>query len=197
MPTLLFKYLFLAGLIGMETIRAPHRKRQRKEWRENRMAETRLRPVDFALDMLAFTGMEIIPLIYIFSSWLNFADYTLPVWIAWLGILPLCGSLWLLWRAHRDLGHNWSPTLQITQSHELITQGVYASIRHPIYAAIWLMSLAQLFMLHNWIAGPACLVLFLPVYVVRVPREEQMMLEHFGDAYRTYMNRTGRVIPHR
>jgi protein-S-isoprenylcysteine O-methyltransferase Ste14 len=50
-------------------------------------------------------------------------------------------------------------------------------------------------LLQNWIAGWASLVLFLPVYLLRVPREEQMMLDEFAEEYRTYMNRTGRVIP--
>jgi protein-S-isoprenylcysteine O-methyltransferase Ste14 len=100
-----------------------------------------------------------------------------------------------LWRAHADLGRNWTPTLQITESHRLVTGGVYRYLRHPIYAAIWLTGLAQVLMLANWIAGPACLVLFLPVYLVRVPREERMMLDHFGDEYRAYMGRTGGVIP--
>ena len=45
-----------------------------------------------------------------------------------------------------------------------------------------------LFLLANWIAGPACLV--------RVPREERMLLDHFGEAYRAYSTRTGRVVPH-
>ena len=33
------------------------------------------------------------------------------------------------------------------------------------------------------------------MYVLRVPSEEQMMLEQLGEAYRMYMNQTGRVIP--
>jgi hypothetical protein len=36
---------------------------------------------------------------------------------------------------------------------------------------------------------------FLPLYLVRVPREEQMMLDHSGDAYRAYCARTGRILP--
>ena len=36
---------------------------------------------------------------------------------------------------------------------------------------------------------------FLPLYLIRVPREEAMLLERFGDEYRDYMARTGRVFP--
>jgi protein-S-isoprenylcysteine O-methyltransferase Ste14 len=195
MPDHLFKYLFLIGLFVEEVIRFPHRRRQRQEWREKRMAETRTSPLDFALDMLAITGMELIPLVYVFTPWLDFADYALPAWLGWIGVIVLAGAIWLLWRAHADLGHNWTPTLQIKETHTLVTQGVYGSIRHPIYAAVWLTGLAQVLMLPNWLAGPACLLLFLPVYLVRVPREERMMLDHFGEAYRTYMQRTGGIIP--
>lgn len=192
----MFKYLFLAGLIAEEIIRFPHRRRQRQEWRARRLAETRTSLLDFALDMLAFAGMEIIPLIYILTPWLDFADYALPAWARWLGLPLMAGALWLLWHAHADLGRNWSPTLQIMESHALVTGGVYRHIRHPIYAAVWLMGLAQLLLLANWIAGPARLLLFLPVYLVRVPREERMMLDHFGNEYRAYMDRTGAIIPH-
>ena len=190
-----FKYLFLIGLIGQEVIRFPHRKRHRQEWREKRMAETRTRPFDVALDMLAFTGMELIPILYVFTPWLNFADYALPTWASWIGMAVLAGAVWLLWRAHADLGRNWSPTLQILEPHTLVTQGVYQYIRHPIYTAVWLTGLAQLSLLANRIAGPAGLLSFLPVYLVRVAREERMMLDHFGDEYRAYMNRTGTIMP--
>ena len=35
----------------------------------------------------------------------------------------------------------------------------------------------------------------LVILVARVPREEQMMLDQFGDEYREYMKRTGRFLP--
>ena len=66
---------------------------------------------------------------------------------------------------------------------------------HPMYASQWLWSVAQPLLLQNWIAGWSGLLLFLPLYLSRVPREEQMMLVQFGEAYRAYMRRTGRVIP--
>ena len=70
-----------------------------------------------------------------------------------------------------------------------------AGIRHPMYAAHWLWGLSQPLLLQNRIAGFAMLVSLLPLYLVRMPQEERMMLEHFGEEYRSYMGRTGRVVP--
>jgi len=73
--------------------------------------------------------------------------------------------------------------------------GVDELVRHPMRAAHLLWAVAQLLLLQNWIAGPAFLVASLPLYVVRIPREEEMMLEEFGEEYRRYAERTGRVVP--
>ena len=97
--------------------------------------------------------------------------------------------------AHRDLGANWSPSLEINSQQTLTTEGVYGVLRHPMYASQCLYSLAQALLLQNWIAGLAGLAAFVPMYLVRVPREEQMMLDHFGDAYRAYGERTGGILP--
>ena len=64
-----------------------------------------------------------------------------------------------------------------------------------MYAAHWLWESAQALLLQNWIAGPSLLLTLLPRYLVRVPLEEHMLLEQFGQAYSEYMSRTGRVIP--
>jgi hypothetical protein len=46
-----------------------------------------------------------------------------------------------------------------------------------MYASMWLWGIGQALVLQNWIAGWAGLVSFAPLYLLRVPREEQMMLE--------------------
>lgn len=190
----IFQILFMVGLVAAEVIRFPHRMRNKRE-RAQKQTHDRTRGRDFLLDLLAFTGMEIIPIMYVFTPIFDFANSGRPVWVGWAGVVVLGGMLWLLWKSHNDLGQNWSPTVEVTQKQSLVTRGVYGYIRHPIYAAMWLWGIAQALMLQNWIAGLATLVLFLPVYLVRVPREEQMMLDHFGEEYRTYMQHTGRIIP--
>ncbi len=195
MPDNLFKVLFMLGVILQETIRTPHRRRNARERRSKQLSQQRTRPLDFLLDLCAFAAMEILPFVYGLTPWLNSADYTVPFWAGWIGALILAVALWLLWRAQSDLGESWSPTLEIRKGHTLVTHGVYAYVRHPIYASLWLFALAQLLMLWNWIAGPAGLVAMALVYLIRVPREEQMMLDHFGEAYRTYQRQTGGVIP--
>ena len=136
-----------------------------------------------------------IPLIYVFTPWMDVADCHRPTWVGWIAAALFAVALWLLWRAHVDLGRNWSPTLQVMEQHALVTRGIYGTIRHPIYAAHWLWATGQALLLPNWIAGLAGLASFLPIYLYRIPREERMMLEHFGEAYRSYTDRTGRVIP--
>ena len=49
------------------------------------------------------------------------------------------------------------------------------------YTHMWLWGVAQTLLLQNRVAGFSSLVLFLPLYLLRVPREERMMVEEFGD----------------
>ena len=56
-------------------------------------------------------------------------------------------------------------------------------------------SSAQVLLLPNWIAGPAGFVGFGALFFGRVGREERMMINAFGEEYRSYMRRTARVVP--
>jgi protein-S-isoprenylcysteine O-methyltransferase Ste14 len=182
----LIGYLFyLFGVYG----------RSARRYRKLSLSQARSRPLDVALDMITFVGWQVVPLVYIFSSWLEYADYTLPAWSSWIGAGLFVLALSVLWKAYTDLGANWSPKLDILQEHTLITQGIYARLRHPIYAGLMIWMIAQPLLLHNWLAGFGLLVTYLPLIIIRVPREEQMMLEAFGESYRAYMARTGRYLP--
>ena len=144
--------------------------------------------------LLNGVGM-LVPLFYVFSSWLDFADYALPAWFGWLGAGVFILAIWLLYRSHADLGRNWTPTVGLRKDPELISDGVYTYMRHPMYAAHLLWALAQILILHNWIAGYSFLLVQIPFYVTRIRAEEALMLEQFGDAYRNYMKTTWRIFP--
>jgi protein-S-isoprenylcysteine O-methyltransferase Ste14 len=137
----------------------------------------------------------ILPLIYVFTPLLAFADYRLAAAAAYAGTPIMLVALWLFWRSHSDLGEYWSRTLKIREGHKLITHGIYRRVRHPMYAAIWLFSLAQALLLQNWLAGWSALVTFAILYFSRVGDEERMMEKQFGKEYRDYGSRTGRLFP--
>jgi len=188
----LFEALWLAGLaVYLFGIYRP----RVRAYRASRSAGLRSRGIDFLLDFLAWVGWQVVPLVYIFSHWLDFASYPLPAWASWTGAFILLAALWLYRLAYNELGRNWSPKIEIMSEQSLVTTGIYGRIRHPVYAAMWLWGFSQPLLLHNWIAGFSMIVIFIPLYLMRMPREEAMLREHFGPAYEHYMTRTGRLLP--
>jgi protein-S-isoprenylcysteine O-methyltransferase Ste14 len=187
----IFTAAFFLAMVAEMVIRAPLNEKRKAE----KMSERRVTKQEKSLLILLWGGMFILPIIYAATNWLDFANYSLPVWAGWLGVIVISGSVIVFWRAHADLGLNWSPTLEIREKHELITHGIYGVIRHPMYASQLLWSFAQILLLQNWIAGFGSLLVFFPFYLIRVGAEEQMMLEQFGDQYRSYMQKVGGVFP--
>jgi protein-S-isoprenylcysteine O-methyltransferase Ste14 len=188
------RIVYLAGFVIGSLIRGYYTRHDRDRLR--RWAESE--PLDRGLLTFASVGM-VLPIIFLATPWLEFADYPLPLWAdqiaAAAGGIIFAAALILLWRSHADLGRNWSWTIEIHENHTLVTTGVYRFIRHPMYAAHLLWAIAQALLIHNWIAGPAFLAAFLPLYLYRAPMEERMMLERFRKKYRLYRERTGRIIP--
>ena len=151
--------------------------------------------LEFALLAASLTGLGVVPFIYVVAHFPRFADYPLIPTLSYLGVAVELSCLWLFYRSHRDLGHNWSVSLDLRDRHTLVTTGVYALVRHPMYSGFWLMALGQALLLPNWVAGPAGLIGFGALFFGRVAREEAMMISAFGDEYRAYMGRTARVVP--
>ncbi len=183
--------VFLCGFVVFFWIRHVFLRRTRGE----RKTVRRVDRLEVLLLFAMFPGTVLLPLLYLFTPLLALADYRLPAALPWLGTAVILAALVLFWRSHADLGQNWSVSLELREGHELVTHGVYRHIRHPMYASIWLWAIAQGLLLENWLAGWSIVPAFAAMYVLRTPREEQLMCEAFGEEYRQYMRHTGRLFP--
>jgi protein-S-isoprenylcysteine O-methyltransferase Ste14 len=191
MPPLIVKLVWWAGVIGWYVIRLPHQRRSRRT-----PIALRREPVrDRVLLAISLTGLFIVPAIYVVTGAPEFADYPFRPPLAVAGTIVFALSLGLFYRTHRDLGRFWSVTLEIRETHRLVMTGVYRHVRHPMYSAFFLWALAQALLLPNWVAGPAGLVGFGTLFAFRVPGEERMMAQRFGEEYRAYAASTRRIIP--
>jgi protein-S-isoprenylcysteine O-methyltransferase Ste14 len=128
------------------------------------------------------------------AGWIDAFSFPLPDWLRWVGFAIGIVTVFFWTWVQVTLDTQWSPQLQLTKGHHLITTGPYARIRHPLYAGMcgWFISLSLL--TANWIFVGAC-VLTLAGLLWRFPKEEQMMIEAFGDEYKEYIKHTGRLFP--
>ncbi|HPJ74704.1 MAG TPA: protein-S-isoprenylcysteine O-methyltransferase [Methanoregulaceae archaeon] len=189
-PTL-FPAIYFSGLLVASVIRWHYS----RDYRALVKKEAKRPKADTPLVYLPALGMFVLPVVYAFSSLLSPLDYPLPVWAGCAGVIVYASAIWLLWRSHVDLGSSFSPVTGTRPEQCLVTAGVYSRVRHPMYSAHLLWGLAQPLLLWNWIAGFSMFATMLPLYLVRVGPEEQMMIDRFGDEYREYMERTGRLFP--
>lgn len=188
--------IFLIGVVGWGAIRIPH---EVKNKRKNRIDVSRVDRQERVLLIVSLAGLGILPIAYALlhgRGFLTFADYGFFSLQAWLGTAVFAAALALFLATHRQLGRNWSQTLELREGHTLVTHGVYRLVRHPMYSAFFLWGLAQALLLQNWIVGPAGLIGFGTLYAFRVGREEAMMRAAFGPAYADYEARTKRVVPY-
>ena len=186
-----FNAIFFVGFIAYIAIRGVYARRTKGLERVHRQVDG----LENFLMLLVIPPGLLLPVLYLFTPLLSFADYRLPAFAPWCGVVVMVAALWLFWRSHADLGLNWSFTLELRSEHQFVTHGVYRWIRHPMYASIFLWGLAQGLLLPNWLAGWSAFVPFAVMYVLRTPREERMMCEYFGQEYGDYMRRTGRLFP--
>ncbi|REK09903.1 MAG: isoprenylcysteine carboxylmethyltransferase family protein [Planctomycetota bacterium] len=125
---------------------------------------------------------------------LAWASVWLPDAMRYGGILfGAAGAAMMYWTL-TNLGKNLTDTVATRRDATLVTNGPYRYVRHPFYVtAALLMAAAALLSANLLIAVSGCAVIAL--LVLRTPKEEQKLVEKFGDPYRDYMARTGRFVP--
>lgn len=142
--------------------------------------------------------LNIVPtIIYVVApEQLAWAALPLPAGWRWFGVgLGLVGIFLLLW-VHHTLGKNFSVPGVMKEHQSLVTTGPYQWVQHPMYTALFIVTVVYFLISANWIIGALWIVWIVGTVASMVRDEEAALIEKFGDAYQVYMNRTGRFLPH-
>jgi protein-S-isoprenylcysteine O-methyltransferase Ste14 len=195
----IFKLVFLFLLILVLIVRAYFGMAQRRvgksSWSADDEAVKREGLWSLILRPITFLFMLVLIAFYLVeppgSEWLL---VPLPWQLRLFGACLSFGGILMLVSTHRTLGVYWSTTLQFKEKHSLITTGPYELIRHPMYTSLTMIFIGLAILSTYWPLW--ILVLLMVLFFFRIVRkEEEMMIDEFGDEYLSYMKRTGRYLP--
>lgn len=143
-----------------------------------------------------FALLALLPLIgyLIVPEWVSWARVDLPDWLHWVGAALAIALLPMVYWVLSSIGNNISPVQVTRQNHQLVTDGPYKFVRHPLYTVGTALMLAIAMLTGLWWVGVGMLIAFVALWL-RTSKEEAWLIETFGDAYRDYMKRTGRFLP--
>lgn len=93
-----------------------------------------------------------------------------------------------------SLGKNLTDTIVTRDQATLVTNGPYRFVRHPFYVTAALLLVSITLLTASWFIGISG-ILVLALLAIRTPKEEQMLINRFGQQYRDYIATTGRYFP--
>lgn len=126
---------------------------------------------------------------------LDLGNILFPTRVIYLGYILVFLGLAIRWIAVVSLGKSFTVKITIQSGQTLKTNGIYNRIRHPSYTGLLIYYLGLGLAMHNWIC--IILLIVLPVYVVkkRIDLEETVLLAHFKDEFKAYMEKSWKLFP--
>lgn len=113
--------------------------------------------------------------------------------VAWVGVAFCFAGLLLLLGAIVSFGRSFRVGIDTERPDQLVTTGIFAYTRNPIYVAFGAILLGQFLIFSNWILL-VYLVLGIAVFHRQVLREETYLRQHYGSAYADYCSRVRRYV---
>ena len=115
--------------------------------------------------------------------------------LGWVGVfVTACGVVLAVW-ARFVIGRNWSGSgITLKENHELVQSGAYRIVRHPIYTGLLLAAIGVVIAE----AAPFNFVgvlLIAVAFLIRIPKEERLMMKQFPTQYPVYANKVKKLIP--
>lgn len=150
---------------------------------------------EHGLFLLVNVAFIVLPLAYAATGVFHALDYDLPPVLSLVGLTGLVAAFLIRAKAHLDLGESFTIAPGTKRKRELITNGIYSRIRHPMYLSMLVWGISTPLVLHNYLVGLLPLASITTFLMVRLPMEEAILREEFGDEYRAYQARTGGLLP--
>jgi len=163
--------------------------------RENRLG---LREDWAVVPFMSLTLLGFAVTVYDFAAIQGLGLKPSPVSLLGMVMLVLGGGLRFMSRRQlmrAGLTMLGSTRLVTVEGQRLVTDGLYMLVRHPLYLGETTRNLGFALALTSGY-GFALVLLGSAFLLIRIRREERMMLEEFGDEYKEYMRRTWRLIPY-
>ena len=192
-----FRLTVLVMMLGYIIPRSYYRRKARQASPEDRLPLKDTTESKVRLVLLGVCGLsaDLLSIAWAINpQWLAWSSLELPTWLRWLGVAGAVVAVWLGYLAHRTLGPNYTPDLRTKLGHQVVAEGIYARIRHPMYTSFFVLLTTCFLLTANWLIGLLGLGYCLLI-ADRARHEERMLLERFGDEYRAYMQQTGRFLP--
>ena len=92
------------------------------------------------------------------------------------------------------LGRRFSGLVAIQPGHQLVTDGLYGTLRHPSYLGLMMMGFGWALTFRSGV-GVILALLVIPPLLARIRSEEALLRSQFGEQYDRYSQRTSRLIP--
>lgn len=190
----LLRWIFLFVFVGLFLISGYYRRRARQSGE----AIARQSEGGFFLlvRMLVAAPLYLSYLAYIVNPrWMEWASFEVPLWLRWLAAVVGVGMLPLLIWVMTSIGKNISETILTKETHQLVTHGPYRWIRHPLYAVAGGALISLSIVAANWFMVAMALISLIAISAFVIPKEEQQLIRKFGDEYRQYQKRSGKLTP--
>ena len=98
-----------------------------------------------------------------------------------------------IWAA-KILGDNYSQDVVIRKHHSLVTVGPFKIVRHPQYLSQFLLDLGGAAATLSFVLAPLALIQ-IPFLFMRASLEDNLLEKHFGENFRNYKKKSGKIFP--
>lgn len=117
-------------------------------------------------------------------------------WLRYVAAIVAVAALLLTIRCWKRMGKDWRMDVSVKNQATLITDGLFAQVRHPIYALSILLMICSAAILPS---APMLVIaaIHVALMVHKARSEERHLLSVHGDTYARYIARTGRFVPRR